>query len=82
MYVEAAVVLDKWFITQLMRFNPVADVFAQLGMVRWRAIHLIGQRPKQAVTVAECGCGIKAQRSQLLGEQLCVLCRIRQELGT
>lgn len=58
-HVKTAFVFDKRFIALFVCFDPVADIFSQLQMMRWGSMELIGQSTKQAVAVAKRGCGVQ-----------------------
>jgi len=78
MDVETPFVVDKGLVALLVRLYPVANFLPQCEVVRGSPVKLIGERAEKAVPVAEGRGGIEPHGTQLLIEQLAVLCRIRE----
>ena len=78
--VDPTLVLDKWLIAGMVFIDPVTYISSQLCVVGLCAVKLVRERAEEAVAVAEGICSVEPQLPELIGELLCVLCRIRQEL--
>ena len=78
--VDPTLVLDKRLIASMVFVDPVTDISSKLCVVGLCAVKLVTERTQEAVAVAEGICSVEPQLPELIGELLCVLCRIGQEL--
>jgi len=80
MYINAPFVLHERFVAGLVRFDPVANVFAELKVVGGGTVELVGEGAEETIAVAEGGGGVEPKRAQLRCEELGVLRGVGQEL--
>ena len=68
MFIKTSLVLDKRLVAGLMFIDPVTDQLPQFGVLGWRAVELVGERPEETISVADCICWIETQCPQLVAK--------------
>jgi hypothetical protein len=75
--IEPTFVITKRRIENLVSSDPRAHLLAQGRVASGRAVKLVGERTKQAVSVTERRCGVEPERPQLRVELLARVRRVR-----